>query len=93
MATHSRVIIEVVSQVQKRKKWFSAGWKSTPRWAWLRCRNKVTEKIVSWVNTSSTTSRPGQPRPTRPEVRNCSKASGMSGLVGWKVAGAAGVAT
>src|SRR3546814_5330301 len=27
MATHSRVIIDVVSHVQKRKKWAIAGWK------------------------------------------------------------------
>jgi hypothetical protein len=43
------VIIEVVSHVQNLNTWAMTGWKSTPRCAWLRCRYKVTEKIVSWV--------------------------------------------
>src|SRR3546814_13486487 len=54
MATHSLVTIPVVSQSQKRKKCMTAGCRSNPRWAWLRCRNTVTPTIVMWVSTRVT---------------------------------------
>src|SRR5690606_32833548 len=77
MATHSLVIIEVVSQHQKRKKCASTGWKSTPRWVWLRCRYRVTVKMVSWVTTRSQARRPQMPDWTRPPARKSSREADM----------------
>src|SRR3546814_1549382 len=67
MAAHSRVIIEVLNQVQKRKKCASTGWKSTPRWAWLRCRYRVTAKMVSWVTSRKYRAMAPSPQPVRPD--------------------------
>src|SRR5690606_38329860 len=77
MATHSRVTIEVVSQPQKRKKCATAGWKSTPRCAWLRCRYRVTVKMVSWVATSRYTASASQPGCSRPPARKSSWEAGI----------------
>src|SRR5688500_12171760 len=80
IAAHSLVIMDVVSQVQKRKKCARTGWKSTPRCAWLRCRYKVTEKIVSWVATSRYSARPQKPVCSRPPARKSSRETGIMKL-------------
>ncbi|CPK59047.1 Uncharacterised protein [Bordetella pertussis] len=51
MATHSLVTMPVVIQSQKRKKCITAGCRSRPRCAWLRCRNTVTDTMVMCVTT------------------------------------------
>src|SRR5690606_34955164 len=83
MATHSLVIIEVVSQPQNLKKCASTGWKSTPRWVWLRCRYSVTVKMVSWVTTRKNAKRPQKPDWTRPPARKSSREAGMA----WEYSG------
>src|SRR3546814_3010982 len=45
----------------------STGWKSTPRWAWLRCRYRVTAKMVSWVTSRKYRAMAPSPQPVRPD--------------------------
>src|SRR5215467_15923622 len=78
IATHSLVIMPVLTHDQNRKKCASTGWKSTPRCDWLRCRYSVTVKIVSCVTTSRYTIQVPQDAWVRPRAAKASRVSNMN---------------
>jgi hypothetical protein len=68
MATHSRVLVPVVSHSQSRKKWLAMGWRLKARWAWWRCRKIVTLALVTWVNPNTMQRSPHPGRSINPLI-------------------------